>query len=130
MYLIDLPGPTRQHPLVKCKSGGTTYHEIIGEFRSWRDGALGDTTRSIHSIRALLEKAMEVETGALISQAVCDIDNNAVANRRLDSGTRPLSVDTNDRSFQQTIRVSLDPRDVPVVPNDVRHSQVQEQKGV
>ncbi len=38
-----------------------------------------------------------------------------LTNASSDSWEWPLSIDTNDRSFVQTIRVTIDPSDIPIV---------------
>ena len=83
-------------------------HEIIGEFRPRRNGALCHTSRSVHGVGVPLEEAMEMDASRLVAQAIGDIDDNTVTNRCLDRRTRPFSVDADDRSFH-TVRITPDP---------------------
>lgn len=56
---------------------------------------------------------MEVYTSRLIPELVIHVDDDGVADVRLQQGTWPCSIDTNDRS-RVSIWGSVHPRDVPV----------------
>ncbi len=58
---------------------------------------------------------MEMHTCCLVSQLVGQVHSDLFTNVGPDCWYRPLIVDSYHRSFVQTIRIPVDPSDVPVV---------------
>ena len=58
---------------------------------------------------------MEMNRGRLVAKLVDDIDNHSVPNSRLDQGQGPLSIDSNDRSRVEAIRIANDPTNSEII---------------
>ena len=56
-----------------------------------------------------------MQRSRLIAELVVDVDNDPIANSGFDAWDGPFSVDSDDGSVSQTIRVSRDPADNEVV---------------
>lgn len=71
---------------------------------------------------------MPVKADRVISELVVDIDDQAIALGDIDGRDWPLSIDTDGRPVEQTIRVGRDPGYVVVVDDRSRSSEAEEQK--
>jgi hypothetical protein len=56
-----------------------------------------------------------MQGSALIAEVIVQFDDNSVADSGLHARNWPLSIDPNDRSCVQTVRVSVEPFDGEVV---------------
>lgn len=63
---------------------------------------------------------MEMHAGRLIHEPVCKMYDNLLADLCIDCWGRPLTIDADDGSLQQAIRVSGNPGDLPVVSGGIR----------
>lgn len=63
----------------------------------------------------MLEKAVEVYAGRFVSQGIIHICDDPVPFGEVKNGDRPFSIDANDGTWVQTVRVGSHPSDVPVV---------------
>lgn len=92
-----------------------TDSEVVGEGGSRWNSALRHSRRSVHAVGVVLEEAVEVQTGRLVSQGIVHIRNDSVGLAEVENDDRSLSIDADDRPFLQTIRVGSHPSDVPTV---------------
>lgn len=107
--------------------------KVVRKARAWRDATLCDTNRAIHLVGAVLEKAMEMDAGTLISELlyismidkassmqcnmtylVAHISDNSVAFCEVEQRKWPLTVDTHDGTLSHSIRVGSNPSDIPI----------------
>jgi hypothetical protein len=56
-----------------------------------------------------------MQRGRLIAELIVDVDNDSVANSRLDTRNGPLSIDPDGRSITKTVGVSGDPSNSEVI---------------
>jgi hypothetical protein len=109
-------GPPISEAIVR-KLGRFTYRKVVRKHPTRRDSALCDSYGTVHIIGAILEKPVEMQTGALIPELVDYIDDNSVPNGGCKIWKRPLVVDANNRTGQCIIGISGNPGNVPVVSN-------------
>lgn len=92
-----------------------TYGKVISKGAARRNWALGNASRAIHVVGAVLEQAVKVQRGALVAELVVDVDDEAVAHVDLETRNGPLAVDANDGTLHGAVRVGGDPGDVEVM---------------
>lgn len=87
--------------------------------------------RSVHVVGAILEEAVEMYAGRLVSECIVHICNHAIPLGEIEEGKRPLAIDTRDEPFILTVRVGKRPSDVPIVgqSRSADHSQIAGDRG-
>jgi hypothetical protein len=58
----------------------STYRKVISKSATRRDRALRDPDGAVHMVSPVLEKPVEMQTGALIPKLVDYIDDDSVSN--------------------------------------------------
>jgi hypothetical protein len=91
---------------------------LIGHGLARGNRALGDADGAVHVGGPILEEAVEVDAGALVAEAVVDVDDHLVALVGVERGQRPLAVDADDGAVVAAIGVAVHPRHVEVVCDD------------
>lgn len=86
-----------------------SYGEIVSKRAPWRYTTLCSTNYTIHMGGAIHEQTMKMNRGRLISEIVVQIDNHSIADRSLDTWNGPLSIDTDDWSFEEAVRICPHP---------------------
>lgn len=89
--------------------GSEAYSKIIRERASRWHPTLCRTNHTIHVAGAIHKKAMEMNGRRLISEVILQIDDYPVANGSFNSWNRPLPIDANDWSFEESVRVCPNP---------------------
>lgn len=56
-----------------------------------------------------------MQGSALVAQIIVQIDHNSVADSGLHARDRPLSIDPNDGSIVETVRITIEPSNCEVV---------------
>jgi len=90
--------------------------EGIGEVGANWNGALSDTSGTIHRIGAILEETVEMQRDCLVTKLVGDIDNNTVAFGDTNFWDGPLAVDAH-YGPRKTIGAGSDPTHLKIVGN-------------
>ena len=120
MSRVDLPAerwlPFNNEELVY------NYHPVICERLSGRHGTLADTGPTIHIRSAILVNTVPVDAGGLVAQMVVNGDDHPVSKPDTKFRTRPVSVDTNHRSWKPIGRGGH-PANVPVVPDSLSEDE-------
>jgi hypothetical protein len=78
---------------------------------------LRDPDGTIHMGGTILEKPMEMNTGALVPKLIDHIDDDPVSNGGRYVRERPLVVNADDRTWKRIVGVGGDPGNAPVVCN-------------
>ena len=78
------------------------------------DRTLGNHGWTILECGTPLEDAVEVNSSALVPEGIINIQLDCISNLHVESRTRPLSIDADERP-RETVRGRSHPRDVPIV---------------
>lgn len=89
--------------------------EVVHEVGPRRNWALGKHRRPIHFVGPILEHAMEVDRGTLVTKPIVYIDDQLIAFIDLDDRQWPLTVNANDFFLCQSVRVTRDPGDIEII---------------